>query len=354
MTQTRTPARPAVFPNRPRRPGRALLAAALVASFVLGALLSLTFGPRTPRLGQAATGDPALTADVRAVLATDRGFQGLAVARVRDGRTTFAGLGPDGGPLPTPQTPFELGSVTKTFTGDLLADGLRRGELRLDDPVSRYLTELAGTPVGDATLRQLATHTAGLPSFPDAMMPGILLEVVANENTSDTRSVAGMLEAARTTKVSGRGTYSYSNLGMALLGHAEARAARAADWPALVRARLFEPLGMRDTRIVTDAASIPAGAARPHLENGWRAPFWYGAAFAPAGSSTLTTTADLARYAAGPARRHRARRGRHGPGRADPSRLSGAGLAPEGGRGPADHLAQRSDGRQPGDPGAGP
>ena len=64
----------------------------------------------------------------------------------------------------TEDTRFELGSITKTVTGLLLAEAVERGEVALDDPLGRHLAELAGTPIGEVTLRELATHEGGLPA----------------------------------------------------------------------------------------------------------------------------------------------------------------------------------------------
>ena len=274
---------------------RPWIAAALLAALVLGSLFSLLVGPRSPRLGTSTTGDARLAADVRAGV-DPRGYQSLSVGRIADGRATFAGAAARVGAAPTPETPYEMGSITKTFTGSLLADGVERGELRLDDPLSKQLTELAGTAVGELTLRQLATHTAGLPAFPDSMTAGVLLKVVSGENTYD-GSTAAMLEATRTTKVTEPGRYRYSNLGMSLLGHAEARAAGVADWPTLATERILTPLRMTHTSFAMSAADIPDGAATPHADNGWPTANWYGPAFAPAGSSTWTTTQDVLTYA---------------------------------------------------------
>ena len=110
-------------------------------------------------------------------------------------------------------------------------------------------------------------------------------------------SVETLLQLTRDTPLGTPGHFAYSNLGMSLLGHAEARAAGAADWPALARQRLLVPLGMTNTTFVTAADQIPAGTATPHKDNGWRAPHWYGAAFTPAGSSTYTTAEDMMKYA---------------------------------------------------------
>lgn len=277
--------------------GRVRLVALTLAVLLVGTAVSLLAGLRGPALGTTAAGDPGLAGDVRASLTSDRGLSSVSAARVRAGETSFAGLGTtDGDRVPGPDTPYELGSITKTFTAALLADAVTRGEVRLDDPVATFLPELEDTPAGERTLRELATHTAGLPPFPSASAPLVAVRVVGNDNPY-AGSVADLLVATRTTEVEAPGTYRYSNLGMALLGHALARAAEVPGWPDLLRARLLDPLGMRSTVVVEEPGQVPDGTARPHHDNGWPAPVWSGPAFAPAGSSTVTTAADLARWA---------------------------------------------------------
>ncbi|GAA3567792.1 hypothetical protein GCM10022197_24970 [Microlunatus spumicola] len=231
--------------------GRVRLVAVTMAALVLGTAVGLLAGLRGPALGSATDGDPALARDVRASLTTDRGLTSISAARVQDGRLAFAGLGEVDGVPPTPGTPYELGSITKTFTAALLADAVTRGEVRLEDPVARFLPELSGTPAGASALRMLATHTAGLPPFPTSSAPAVAVRVVGNENPY-AGTVAALLEATRGTEVEAPGTYRYSNLGMALLGHALARAAGVPSWPDLLRERILDPLGMRSTRIVED------------------------------------------------------------------------------------------------------
>ncbi|HEX8507880.1 MAG TPA: serine hydrolase domain-containing protein, partial [Propionibacteriaceae bacterium] len=300
-THPAAPAETAPHPNSAKRVARRphpLMLAVLIGAIAIGAMVSLVLGPRTPRLGDVSTGDPQLAADVRAVLTTDRGYGALSVARVRDGRVAYAGLGTAAGQVPTPQTPFEMGSITKPITGMLLADAVQRDEMRLEAPVSTYLPELSGTPVGSATLAELATHTAGLPGSPKALALGTALSSSANENPFGV-TTSDLVQASRDTPIKDRGTYSYSNLGMSLLGHAEARAAKAADWPALATARVLRPMGMTRTSFAMTADDVPPNAAPPRRDNGWPAANWYGPAFAPAGSSTWTTAEDLARFAQG-------------------------------------------------------
>lgn len=69
----------------------------------------------------------------------------------------------------TENTIFELGSVSKTFAATLASDAQRQGKLSFDDQASAYLPVLKGSAIGETSLIQLATYTAGgLPlQFPD-------------------------------------------------------------------------------------------------------------------------------------------------------------------------------------------
>src|SRR2546428_8725561 len=69
-------------------------------------------------------------------------------------------------------TVFFIGSVSKTFTALLLQDAVERGEMKLDDPVAKYLPASIQMPthVGkEITLLDLATYAAGFPGNPDNM-----------------------------------------------------------------------------------------------------------------------------------------------------------------------------------------
>ena len=67
----------------------------------------------------------------------------------------------------TPDSIFNLGSVGKVFATTLLAQAVKQGELSLNDPVAKYVTELQrGGDVRRITLGQLASHSSGLPRVP--------------------------------------------------------------------------------------------------------------------------------------------------------------------------------------------
>ncbi|HEY8392238.1 MAG TPA: serine hydrolase [Capillibacterium sp.] len=79
----------------------------------------------------------------------------------------------------TAQTLFEIGSVTKVFTGLMLAEAVHSGKLPLQMPVAELLETQTGKKVGldpALTLERLATHTSGLPSLP--LTPPVLFNLL--------------------------------------------------------------------------------------------------------------------------------------------------------------------------------
>src|SRR5689334_20203374 len=71
-------------------------------------------------------------------------------------------------------TVFEIGSVSKVFTSLLLADMVQKGEVKLDDPVAKYLPTSVKVPERNGkkiTLVDLATQSSGLPRMPDNFNP---------------------------------------------------------------------------------------------------------------------------------------------------------------------------------------
>ena len=90
---------------------------------------------------------------------------GFAAAAYVAGRIRFFnyGLADEATRQPiTPDSLFNVASVRKLFEATLVALGTLRGELRLDDPVSKYVPELHGDYISRVTIGQLVTHTSGL------------------------------------------------------------------------------------------------------------------------------------------------------------------------------------------------
>ncbi len=201
----------------------------------------------------------------------------VAYAVVRDGKASTGGFG-----SASPETVFQIGSVTKALTGLLLADLAERGELQLSDPAVKYLPGAA--PGGTATLLDLATHTAGLPSMPHGYTRYALL----SPGDPYARYPAGrFLAAARRSLRSATGgqPYHYSNFGYGILGHLLGEAAGAA-LPALIEERVCGPLGLLDTRYDT----TPVQGYRQRR----KVPPWHPGAL-PGAHGLQSTAVDLAK-----------------------------------------------------------
>lgn len=188
---------------------------------------------------------------------------------------------------PPGQALFEIGSVSKVFTGLLLAQAVERGDLSLDDTLGRLLQGQAqlSAPVGAITLRQLVTHSSCLPR-----MPANFAGDAAPENPYPNYSWDKMLAALMVLKLRAGAPCDavYSNLGVALLGELLAQRYQK-PWDELVRERITAPLGMHDTvRALGDKAprlAVPYAGAKP-------ASAWEMQAFAGAGG-LRSTSADM-------------------------------------------------------------
>ncbi|HSR22652.1 MAG TPA: serine hydrolase domain-containing protein, partial [Candidatus Eisenbacteria bacterium] len=93
---------------------------------------------------------------------------GLAASVVRRGEPVWTGTAgttdaADPAALPTPDTQFRIGSVTKTFTAVLVMQCRDEGLLDLDDPLGRHLPL---TRHGDLTIRRMLSHLSGLQREP--------------------------------------------------------------------------------------------------------------------------------------------------------------------------------------------
>ena len=150
------------------------------------------------------------------------------------------------------RTRFEIGSVTKPFTGVLLADMSLRGDLGLSDPVTDHLpdSELPRWDERPPTLEELATHRAALPNAPGKLGRRELAFASGLRSADPWAGVdrAAYLAAVRETKARKPpgGRFAYSSLGYALLGDALAAAA-GVPYPELLRTRIAEPLALEDT-----------------------------------------------------------------------------------------------------------
>jgi CubicO group peptidase (beta-lactamase class C family) len=215
---------------------------------------------------------------------------GLALAIVRDGKTIkslgygLANLELD---VPVkPETIFQTGSVGKQFTATAVMMLVEDGKIRLDDPIGKYLS---GAPATwkNITVRNLLTHTSGIHDYETESLKkkGAAFINLRNDYTEDElfKKFSGLpLDFPPGSK------WSYSNSGYVILGILIHKVT-GQFYGDVLQERIFRPLGMTYTRIISEADLIPNRAAGYRLVNGeiknqeWVSPM-------------LNTTADGALY----------------------------------------------------------
>ena len=179
-------------------------------------------------------------------LLPDNNLGGVAVALRVNGKTSFYNYGMADAARQQPITSdsiFNLASVGKVFATTLLADAVKRGELRLDDPVAKYVTELQkGGNIQEVTLGQIASHTSGLPREPGQYetwhrgkytLPDFIRFL--NDWQADPQHEPGKQDI-------------YSNLAMILLRLALERRFHE-PFATLMKERITRPLGMDSTAL---------------------------------------------------------------------------------------------------------
>jgi CubicO group peptidase (beta-lactamase class C family)/uncharacterized protein YdhG (YjbR/CyaY superfamily) len=198
-----------------------------------------------------------------------------------------------GGGAVDEHTVYEIGSVTKAFTGIVLADMALKGEVGLDDPVARHLPASVRVPGTDSlpiTLRLLSAQRSGLPRLPTNLAPRDSTNPYADY---DADRLYAFLNSYTLTRAPGA-AYEYSNLGVGLLGFALARRA-GMTYDALLRRRIMEPLGLSSTMVtLTEAARarLAEGSADGEPVGNWDMD-------ALAGAGALrSSAADMTRFLA--------------------------------------------------------
>jgi len=215
---------------------------ARIATLLLA--MSLIAAPR-------AVADDDVSAEVRVIVtrelaptATAADPGGLAAVVYDGGKLAFFNYGfadADAKRRVTSDTLFSLASLRKIFEATLVALGTISGELRLDDPVSKYLPELHGDYISRVTIGELVTHTSGLllptdhPPWPNATFSRDQFIAMLNAWTPQAREQPGKQRI-------------YTHAGYVLLQLVLERR-YGAPIGALIGSRILKPLGMTSTFI---------------------------------------------------------------------------------------------------------
>ena len=221
---------------------------------------------------------------------------GTAVGLLNPEGRSFASYGrvSAGGKESAADTIVEIGSIGKVFTSLLLADMVERGQVALNDPVRKYLPTSVKMPSykgEDITFADLATHTSGLPR------DSVPVDMTKSESpyvgytTNQLYAFLAQYELPRDPGAK----WEYSNVGIGLLGHVLALRA-GMNFEDLMRQRIFEPLGMKDTGLTFNSEQ-QSRRALGHNGKLVPVPYWTGGVVAPAGGFN-STAADLLAFGA--------------------------------------------------------
>ena len=252
--------------GRLARPARAKL-----GSLVLALLLTYSALAQTP--------DP-IDAYIHSEMEKQH-IPGLSLLVARDGKIVRAqGYGFSNIELQVPSKPetiFQSGSVGKQFTATAVMMLVEEGKIKLDDPITNYFKDAPAT-WRQVTIRELLSHTAGFTDYPEKF------DFRKDYTEADLLKIVEGIPLAFPPGTN----YSYANLGYLTLGIL-IHQVTGEFYGDFLQERIFRPLGMTTTRIISEADIVPNRASGYRLVKGeLKNQEWV--------SPTLNTTADGALY----------------------------------------------------------
>jgi len=159
----------------------------------------------------------------------------------------------------TVDTHYEIGSITKQFTAAAMMQLQEAGKLRIDDTLATYLPK--APHAGEVTLRQMLSHTSGLPEY----LEGPDIETAATKAATVDELMARIKDKPLDFAPGSR--WSYSNTGYILLGRV-IEVVSHETYRHYVQHHLLDPSGMTQTFTVADESRLPKMAVGYHHKDG--------------------------------------------------------------------------------------
>ena len=231
--------------------------------------------------------DSELAVVVKSGLLAPKTHRGVTIGVVQHGVERVFSYG-----TAKPDSVFEIGSITKTFTGLILAQMVTQGTVKLDEPVRELLppgTVAKPASGGEVTLIDISDQHSGLPGMPDNFHPADKNNPYADYDTKALYAFVSKHGVARPPDA----PFVYSNLAVGLLGQALANRA-GVSYPTLLHDQITGPLQMSDT-VVALTPELRARFLQAYHANGKPAHAWDIDALAGAGA-IRSTAADMLKY----------------------------------------------------------
>lgn len=200
-----------------------------------------------PPVRDSPVGDPPSSSAkaIAETFATEHPDRILVIGVLEDGQRTFFAKGkmPAGQPNADQHTLFEIGSISKTFVGTALASLVQDGVLKYDQTVREFVPDRVklNPSVGAITLKQLATHTSGLPRVARSRILKSIFTMTPYGGSRDTLNFDLSLLTVEPTEHP-----NYSNMGVGLLGDILSRV-EGKPLEQVIRERVTKPLDLKDT-----------------------------------------------------------------------------------------------------------
>jgi CubicO group peptidase (beta-lactamase class C family) len=230
-----------------------------------------------------------LVQDAVTTYMSNKNIAGLAIGVYENGKTSIYNYGETkkgNGRLPEKNTIYEIGSITKTFTGQILANAVLEGKVKLDDDIRKYLPgnypnlSYAGRPI---RLVNLSNHTSGLPSQPK--VPATNEDPFSPAIKFNDAMLADILQVVHLDTLPGI-TKQYSNFGVGLLGNILEQVYQM-DYDQLVKKYISDPYQMNDTKVVLHKNDF-VNYAQGYGVEGNETQYWYNKLAEPAGGIRST------------------------------------------------------------------
>lgn len=265
------------------------------AALIVGALGAQLVSPKFANAQQSFPPDSAILSIIKQRVQEKRSA-GIVVGVLEpDGRTRIVAFG-DPGPGQPPldgNSVFEIGSISKVFTSTVLAELVKEGKVKLEDPVQKYLPSSVHVPSRSdkpITLGTLSEQNSGLPRMPSNMHPADQANPYADYSV---QQMYDFISGYQLTRDPGA-LFEYSNLGVGLLGHALSLST-GLPYEEMERKRVWEPLKMTNTAI-TLTPWMKQHLALGHDEAGSVVKNWELPTLAGAGA-IRSTTIDMLKFA---------------------------------------------------------
>ncbi|MCB0689721.1 MAG: beta-lactamase family protein [Saprospiraceae bacterium] len=226
---------------------------------------------------------------------SNRHSYALSIGILRNGQSRFYNYGrisKTDATSPTQHSLYEIGSITKTFTTTVLAEMVKKSEVSLDDPITKFLPDSVCKWPQDRpiTFLDLATHHSGLPRIPENLKKSYKINPANPYSNYFEEDLLEFLAYHKPIALEER-TVSYSNLGMGLLGYLLMNIEDLGTYESLVDKYIFRPLDMNESVVNESSENLVPG----HDNKGHAVSHWEMSALAGAGG-IRSSTQDMIKY----------------------------------------------------------